>query len=92
MGQNVSLTSGFPGFPGSKWLDMTSVIIDMASRGSVEAPLRISESLEVIDLIISQFISYNNREKYTGLLLLLLSLVFQLQIHKEPSTDPLVAI
>ena len=49
---------------------MTSVIIDMASRGFVEAPLRVSESLEVIDLIISQFISYNNREKYTGLLLL----------------------
>ena len=65
---------------------MTSVIIDMVSRGSVEAPLRVSESLEVIDLITSQFIFYNKREKYTGLLLLLillraemLSLVFQLQ-------------
>ena len=58
---------------------MTSVIIDMASRGSVVAPLRVSESLEVIDLITSQFIFYNKREKYTGLLLLLLSLVFQLQ-------------
>ena len=71
---------------------MTSVIIDMASKGSVEGPLRVSESLEVIDLITSQFIFHNNREKYTGLLLLLLSLVFQLQTHKEPSTDPLVAI
>ena len=65
---------------------MTSVIIDMVSRGSVEAPLGVSESLEVIDLITSQFIFYNNGEKYNGLLLLLillraemLSLVFQLQ-------------
>ena len=71
---------------------MTSVIIDTASRGSVEAPLRVSESLEVIDLRTFLFIFYNKREKYTGLLLLLLSLVFQLQTHKEPSTDPLVAI
>ena len=52
----------------------------------MEAPLGVSESLEVIDLITSQFIFYNNGEKYNGLLLLLillraemLSLVFQLQ-------------
>ena len=52
----------------------------------MEGPLRVSESLEVVDLITSQFIFYNNGEKYNGLLLLLillraemLSLVFKLQ-------------
>ena len=58
---------------------MTSVIIDTASRGSVEGPLRVSESLEVVDLITSKLTIYQKKDKYTGLLLLLLSLVFQLQ-------------
>ena len=58
---------------------MTSVIIDMASRGSDEAPLRVSERLEVVDLITSNLTIYQKKDKYTGLLLLLLSLVFQLQ-------------
>ena len=71
---------------------MTMMMIDIVFMGVVEAPVRLPESLEVIDLRTSQFIFHNNREKYTGLLLLLLSLVFQLQTHKEPSTDPLVAI
>ena len=51
----------------------------------MEAPVRFPESLEVIDLITSQFIYYKKREKYIGLLVFILlraemlSLVFQLQ-------------
>ena len=45
----------------------------------MEGPLRVSESLEVVDLITSNLTIYQKKDKYTGLLLLLLSLVFQLQ-------------
>ena len=46
---------------------MTSVIIDMASRGSVEGPWRVSESLEVIYFITSDLTIYQKKDKYTGL-------------------------
>ena len=64
---------------------MTFIMIDIACRGSVGAPLRFPESLELIDLLSSHLSIYNKREKYTGLFVLILlrgemlSLVFQLQ-------------